>query len=334
MKTVLVTGGTGYLGSHMIVELVAQGYDPLCIDTLYNSSPEVLHAIRTICGRQIPFVHADAGDTAVMERLFTEYPIDAVIHFAGHKAVGESVSHPLMYFRNNLDSALTVLEMCVKHKAALVFSSSATVYGVPHFLPLTEEHPLSTTNPYGRTKLMIENMIRDTAFAHPEFNVSILRYFNPVGAHESGLIGENPNGIPNNLMPFICQTAAGIRKELGIFGSDYDTPDGTGVRDYIHVSDLVSGHIAALRKLEEKPGCITHNLGTGSGTSVLEMVQRFETVNGVPVPHTFMPRRPGDVAACYADPTKALKELGWKAKKTLDDMVRDSWQWQKHCLAS
>ena len=260
--------------------------------------------------------------------MFAEYQIDAVIHFAGHKAVGESVAHPLVYYRNNYDSALTILEMCLKHGSALVFSSSATVYGVPHFLPLTEDHPLSAVNPYGRTKLYIEETIRDVALAHPEFNVSILRYFNPVGAHESGLIGENPNGIPNNLMPFVCQTAAGIRKELQVFGDDYDTPDGTGVRDYIHVTDLISGHIAALKKLETKPGCIIHNLGTGNGTSVLEMVCRFEAVNGVSVPYRIVARRPGDVASCYADPSKAFEELGWKAVKNLDDMVRDSWMWQ------
>lgn len=229
-----------------------------------------------------------------MERLFTEHAVDAVIHFAGHKAVGESVAHPLMYYRNNYDSALTVLEMCIRYGSALVFSSSATVYGVPQHLPLTEEHPLSAVNPYGRTKLYIEETIRDVAAAHPDFNVSILRYFNPVGAHESGLIGENPNGIPNNLMPFICQTAAGIRKELQIFGGDYNTPDGTGVRDYIHVTDLISGHIAALRKLETRPGCIIHNLGTGRGTSVLEMVRRFEEVNGVRVPYRIVERRAGD----------------------------------------
>ena len=299
MGKILVTGGTGYLGTHMLVELVKQGYEPLCVDNLHNSNPSVLLAVKEICGKEIPFIKADAGDVAAMRALFAEYQIDAVIHFAGHKAVGESVAHPLMYYRNNYDSALTILEMCLKHGSALVFSSSATVYGVPHFLPLTEDHPLSAVNPYGRTKLYIEETIRDVALAHPEFNVSILRYFNPVGAHESGLIGD-----------------------------DYDTPDGTGVRDYIHVTDLISGHIAALKKLETKPGCIIHNLGTGNGTSVLEMVHRFEAVNGVSVPYRIVARRPGDVASCYADPSKAFEELGWKAVKTLDDMVRDSWMWQ------
>lgn len=334
MGKILVTGGTGYLGTHMLVELVSKGYEPLCLDNLHNSRASVLKAVEKICGQNIPFIKADAADTAIMERLFSENTIDAVIHFAGHKAVGESVAHPLMYYRNNYDSALTVLEMCIRHGSALVFSSSATVYGVPQYLPLTEEHPLSAVNPYGRTKLYIEETIRDVAAAHPDFNVSILRYFNPVGAHESGLIGENPNGIPNNLMPFICQTAAGIRKELQIFGGDYDTPDGTGVRDYIHVTDLVSGHIAALRKLETRPGCIIHNLGTGKGSSVLEMVHRFEAVNGVRVPYRIVERRAGDVASCYADPTKAFEELNWKAVKNLDDMVRDSWLWQQHCQAN
>ena len=330
MGKILVTGGTGYLGTHMLVELVRQGYEPLCLDNLHNSSASVLEAVRTICGQEIPFIKADAADTAIMERLFTEHAVDAVIHFAGHKAVGESVAHPLMYYRNNYDSALTVLEMCIRYGSALVFSSSATVYGVPQHLPLTEEHPLSAVNPYGRTKLYIEETIRDVAAAHPDFNVSILRYFNPVGAHESGLIGENPNGIPNNLMPFICQTAAGIRKELQIFGGDYNTPDGTGVRDYIHVTDLISGHIAALRKLETRPGCIIHNLGTGRGTSVLEMVRRFEEVNGVRVPYRIGHRRAGDVASCNAEPSRALSELDWKATKGLDDMVRDSWLWQRN----
>ncbi len=331
MGKILVTGGTGYLGTHMLVELVRHGYDPLCLDNLHNSSASVLQAVNAICGREIPFIQADAADTVVMEGLFKEYTIDAVIHFAGHKAVGESVVHPLMYYCNNYISALTVLGMCIRYCSNLVFSSSATVYGVPHFLPLTEEHSLSAVNPYGRTKLFIEETIRDAAAAHPTFNVSILRYFNPVGAHASGLIGENPNGIPNNLMPFICQTAAGIRKELQIFGGDYPTPDGTGIRDYIHVSDLVSGHIAALRQLEKHPGCIIHNLGTGHGTSVLEMVRCFEQVNGVHVPYRIVARRSGDVAICYADPGKALRELDWKPVKTLDDMVRDSWNWQCNC---
>lgn len=326
MGKILVTGGTGYLGTHMLVELVKQGYEPLCVDNLHNSNPSVLLAVKEICGKEIPFIKADAGDIAAMRALFAEYQIDAVIHFAGHKAVGESVAHPLMYYRNNYDSALTILEMCLKHGSALVFSSSATVYGVPHFLPLTEDHPLSAVNPYGRTKLYIEETIRDVALAHPEFNVSILRYFNPVGAHESGLIGENPNGIPNNLMPFVCQTAAGIRKELQVFGDDYDTPDGTGVRDYIHVMDLAEGHAAALEKMGE--GVSVYNLGTGKGTSVLELVTAFERVNEIKIPYRITPRRAGDIAVCYAETKKAERELGWKARRTVEEMCRDAWRFE------
>lgn len=326
MGKILVTGGTGYLGTHMLVELVKQGYEPLCVDNLHNSNPSVLLAVKEICGKEIPFIKADAGDVAAMRALFAEYQIDAVIHFAGHKAVGESVAHPLMYYRNNYDSALTILEMCLKHGSALVFSSSATVYGVPHFLPLTEDHPLSAVNPYGRTKLYIEETIRDVALAHPEFNVSILRYFNPVGAHESGLIGENPNGIPNNLMPFVCQTAAGIRKELQVFGDDYDTPDGTGVRDYIHVMDLAEGHAAALEKMGE--GVSVYNLGTGKGTSVLELVTAFERVNEIKIPYRITPRRAGDIAVCYAETKKAERELGWKARRTVEEMCRDAWRFE------
>lgn len=327
MGKILVTGGTGYLGTHMLVELVKQGYEPLCVDNLHNSNPSVLLAVKEICGKEIPFIKADAGDVAAMRALFAEYQIDAAIHFAGHKAVGESVAHPLMYYRNNYDSALTILEMCLKHGSALVFSSSATVYGVPHFLPLTEDHPLSAVNPYGRTKLYIEETIRDVALAHPEFNVSILRYFNPVGAHESGLIGENPNGIPNNLMPFVCQTAAGIRKELQVFGDDYDTPDGTGVRDYIHVMDLAEGHAAALEKMGE--GVSVYNLGTGKGTSVLELVTAFERVNEIKIPYRITPRRAGDIAVCYAETKKAERELGWKARRTVEEMCRDAWRFEK-----
>ena len=329
MSTVLVTGGAGFIGSHTSVELLNAGYDIIILDNFVNSKPESLKRIKELTGKDFKFYQADIRDEEAMTKVFAENKIDAVIHFAGLKSVPQSVKEPLNYYDNNI--AGTVCLCRVMDKAGckkLVFSSSATVYGVPHFLPLTEDHPLSAVNPYGRTKLYIEETIRDVALAHPEFNVSILRYFNPVGAHESGLIGENPNGIPNNLMPFVCQTAAGIRKELQVFGDDYDTPDGTGVRDYIHVTDLISGHIAALKKLETKPGCIIHNLGTGNGTSVLEMVHRFEAVNGVSVPYRIVARRPGDVASCYADPSKAFEELGWKAVKTLDDMVRDSWMWQ------
>ena len=334
----------------MLVELVKQGYEPLCVDNLHNSNPSVLLAVKEICGKEIPFIKADAGDVAAMRALFAEYQIDAVIHFAGHKAVGESVAHPLMYYRNNYDSALTILEMCLKHGSALVFSSSATVYGVPHFLPLTEDHPLSAVNPYGRTKLYIEETIRDVALAHPEFNVSILRYFNPVGAHESGLIGENPNGIPNNLMPFVCQTAAGIRKELQVFGDDYDTPDGTGVRDYIHVVDLARGHVKALDFMGGKvgtgkaiglgsiegpvaedgtrSGVAIFNLGTGTGSSVLEVIKSFEQACGKELPYRIVERRPGDIAENYAACDKAATELGWVAEYDLARMCADAWNWQ------
>ena len=328
MGKILVTGGTGYLGTHMIAELVKQGYNPLCVDNLHNSNPSVLDAVKTICGREIPFVKGNACDVAFMEKLFSENTIDAVIHFAGHKAVGESVAHPLMYYRNNYDSALTVLEMCLKYGSALVFSSSATVYGVPQYLPLTEEHPLSAVNPYGRTKLYIEETIRDVALAHPEWNVSILRYFNPVGAHESGLIGENPNGIPNNLMPYVTQVAVGKLKELGVFGNDYDTPDGTGVRDYIHVVDLARGHVKALKKIEDKSGLSIYNLGTGQGYSVLDLVKNFEEATGVKIPYVIKPRRPGDIATCYSNAQKAEKELGWKAEYGIKEMCADSWRWQ------
>ena len=292
MSTVLVTGGAGFIGSHTSVELLNAGYDIIILDNFVNSKPESLKRIKELTGKDFKFYQADIRDEEAMTKVFAENKIDAVIHFAGLKSVPQSIKEPLNYYDNNI--AGTVCLCRVMDKAGckkLVFSSSATVYGVPHFLPLTEDHPLSAVNPYGRTKLHIEETIRDVALAHPEFNVSILRYFNPVGAHESGLIGENPNGIPNNLMPFVCQTAAGIRKELQVFGDDYDTPDGTGVRDYIHVTDLISGHIAALKKLETKPGCIIHNLGTGNGTSVLEMVHRFEAVNGVSVPYRIVARR-------------------------------------------
>lgn len=329
MGKILVTGGTGYLGTHMLVELVKQGYEPLCVDNLHNSNPSVLLAVKEICGKEIPFIKADAGDVAAMRALFAEYQIDAVIHFAGHKAVGESVAHPLMYYRNNYDSALTILEMCLKHGSALVFSSSATVYGVPHFLPLTEDHPLSAVNPYGRTKLYIEETIRDVALAHPEFNVSILRYFNPVGAHESGLIGENPNGIPNNLMPYIAKVAVGKLEKVHVFGNDYPTPDGTGVRDYIHVVDLARGHVCAIKKLETNCGLFICNLGTGKGYSVLDVIHAFEKACGKPIPYVIDARRPGDIAECYADPTKAKNELGWVAEYGIEEMCADSWNWQK-----
>jgi len=328
---ILVNGGAGYIGSHTCIELMKAGYEIIVADNLYNSCEEALRRVEQISGKKVPFVNVDLCDGEAVDALFASHPeIDAVIHFAAYKAVGESVQKPLEYYTNNLGCTLTVLNAMRKYNVKnFVFSSSATVYGDPASVPITEDFPTgATTNPYGTTKVMMEQILKDYCKADPTMNVALLRYFNPIGAHESGLIGEDPNGIPNNLMPFVCQTAAGIRKELQVFGDDYDTPDGTGVRDYIHVTDLISGHIAALKKLETKPGCIIHNLGTGNGTSVLEMVHRFEAVNGVSVPYRIVARRPGDVASCYADPSKAFEELGWKAVKTLDDMVRDSWMWQ------
>lgn len=330
MTTVLVTGGAGFIATHTDIELLNKGYDVISVDNYGNSSPVALERVEQITGKPVKRYDGDVRDEALMERVFAENNIDWVIHFAGLKAVGESVAKPIEYYDNNLYSTLVLLKVMKKHNVKkIIFSSSATVYGTPKELPITEETPTGgTTNPYGTSKLFQEQILRDVHVADPSWTIVLLRYFNPVGAHESGLIGENPNGIPNNLMPFVCQTAAGIRKELQVFGDDYDTPDGTGVRDYIHVTDLISGHIAALKKLETKPGCIIHNLGTGNGTSVLEMVHRFEAVNGVSVPYRIVARRPGDVASCYADPSKAFEELGWKAVKTLDDMVRDSWMWQ------
>lgn len=326
---ILVTGGTGYIGSHTCISLLEKGYDVTIVDNLVNSKALVVDRIEALSGKKVKFFEADVCDAAALRRIFAEDEIFAVIHFAGLKAVGESVQIPLRYYENNLVSTLSLLQVMEEFKVKnFVFSSSATVYGNPASVPIREDFPLSTTNPYGTTKLMIERILLDYAHANPGFNPIILRYFNPVGAHESGTIGEDPNGIPNNLVPYITQVAVGKLKCLGVFGDDYPTKDGTGVRDYIHVTDLISGHIAALKKLETKPGCIIHNLGTGNGTSVLEMVHRFEAVNGVSVPYRIVARRPGDVASCYADPSKAFEELGWKAVKTLDDMVRDSWMWQ------
>lgn len=327
---ILVTGGAGYIGSHTCVELLEKGCDVVVVDNFDNSSPRSIERVEQITGKKVSLYKADVRDRAAMDKVFTEHAIDYVIHFAGLKAVGESCVKPLEYYDNNLYGTLVLLETMRAHGCKkIVFSSSATVYGTPERLPLDETcRTGGTTNPYGTSKYFQEIMLRDLYAADSEWTVVLLRYFNPVGAHESGLIGEDPQGIPNNLTPFIAKVAIGELKEIGVFGNDYDTPDGTGVRDYIHVTDLISGHIAALKKLETKPGCIIHNLGTGNGTSVLEMVHRFEAVNGVSVPYRIVARRPGDVASCYADPSKAFEELGWKAVKTLDDMVRDSWMWQ------
>lgn len=328
--TVLVTGGMGYIGSHTCVELLEQGMDVVVVDNLVNSSAEAGRRVEQITGRPLKFYQMDVRDRAGLDRIFTEQKIDCVIHFAGLKAVGESVQMPLEYYDNNLGSTITLCEAMRDHGVRqIIFSSSATVYSGDNEMPLYETSRTGNcTNPYGWTKYVCEQILRDCVVADPSWSVVLLRYFNPIGAHPSGLIGEDPRGVPNNLMPYISQTAIGRLKCLSVFGDDYDTPDGTGVRDYIHVTDLISGHIAALKKLETKPGCIIHNLGTGNGTSVLEMVHRFEAVNGVSVPYRIVARRPGDVASCYADPSKAFEELGWKAVKTLDDMVRDSWMWQ------
>lgn len=327
--TILVTGGAGYIGSHTCLELVNAGYDVVVMDNLSNSHPEALRRVGEIVGRDIPLVEADIRDSAALDSIFSRYSIEAVIHFAGLKAVGESVQQPLRYYDNNVHGTLVLCEAMARHGLFnLVFSSSATVYGDPHTVPISERFPLSATNPYGRSKLMIEEMLRDLGVADPRWNSILLRYFNPVGAHASGRIGEDPNGIPNNLMPYITQVAVGKLERLAVFGDDYPTVDGTGVRDYIHVVDLALGHIAAVRKLLDKPGVVAYNLGTGQGYSVLEMVRAFEQASGRTVPYRIAPRRPGDIASCYADPAFAERELGWRAARGIDDMARDAWRWQ------
>jgi UDP-glucose 4-epimerase len=327
---VLVTGGAGYIGSHTCVELLEAGHQVVVIDNLCNSSRVSLDRVAGITGRRATFVEGDIRDRGTLTRIFSREGIDAVIHFAGLKAVGESVRLPLAYYQNNITGSLTLLEsMAAAGIKRLVFSSSATVYGDPDSLPITEDFALSASNPYGRSKLMIEEMLRDLQAADDAWDISILRYFNPVGAHESGLIGEDPGGIPNNLMPCIARVAVGRLERLSIFGGDYPTADGTGVRDYIHVVDLARGHLAALDKLAGHPGVITHNLGTGRGYSVLEVVRAFEQASDRPVPYWIGDRRPGDIAACYADPTRASVELGWRAERGLEQMCRDSWRWQR-----
>lgn len=328
---ILVTGGTGYIGSHTVVELLARGESVLILDNLSNSSLKVLDRIEAISGRRPGFVQGDIRDQALLARLFAENPIAAVVHFAGLKAVGESVAKPLAYYDNNVTGSLCLFRaMAEAGVRKLVFSSSATVYGDPHRVPIREDFPLQATNPYGRSKLMIEEILRDQLCADPAWRVAILRYFNPVGAHVSGLIGESPNGIPNNLMPFISQVAVGQRPELSVFGNDYPTPDGTGVRDYIHVVDLALGHLAALDALARAPGELTVNLGTGQGYSVLEMIQAFEKASGKPVPFRIVARRPGDIASCYADPANAEARLGWRARRDLATMCEDVWRWQSN----
>ena len=329
---ILLTGGAGYIGSHTIIELDKAGHSVVVVDNLVNSNPESLRRVSKIIGKEIPFYEVDVRDKEKLSKVFDENKFDAVIHFAGLKAVGESVSKPLEYYHNNMTGTFILLDVMRQHGCKnIIFSSSATVYGDPAIIPITEECPKGhCTNPYGQTKSMLEEVLMDVQKADPEWNVVLLRYFNPIGAHQSGTIGENPNGIPNNLMPYITQTAVGIRKELGVFGNDYDTPDGTGVRDYIHVCDLASGHVAALKAIEKKCALAIYNLGTGHGYSVLDVVKAFEKVNGVKVPYSIKPRRPGDIAACYCNPAKAEVELGWKAQYGIEEMCRDSWNWQKN----
>ena len=329
---ILLTGGAGYIGSHTIIELDKQGHSVVVVDNLVNSNKEALRRVGEIIGKDIQFVQADVRDRAAMEAVFADNAIDAVIHFAGLKAVGESVAKPLEYYENNMNATFVLLDVMRSHGCKnIIFSSSATVYGNPAIIPITEDCPKGQcTNPYGQTKSMLEEVLKDVQNADPEWNVVLLRYFNPIGAHKSGRIGENPNGIPNNLMPYITQTAVGLRKELGIFGNDYDTPDGTGVRDYIHVVDLASAHVAALQAIQKNCGLAVYNIGTGHGYSVLDVVNAFEKVNNVKVPYVFKPRRPGDIATCYCNPAKAKAELGWQAQYDIDDMCRDSWNWQKN----
>jgi len=330
LKTILVTGGAGYIGSHTNVELLEAGYDVIVLDNLSNSQYTAIERVEEITGRKIEFIQADLRDKEATAAVFDRHSIDAVIHFAGLKAVGESVHIPIPYYQNNIGGTLNLLEaMNDSGTRNLVFSSSATVYGEPARLPITEDFPVSATNPYGRSKLIIEEMLADVYVSDPSWNIARLRYFNPVGAHESGRIGESPNDIPNNLMPYISQVAVGRLEKLSVFGDDYPTHDGTGVRDYIHVVDLARGHIKALEKLAQDPGLVTYNLGTGQGYSVLDMVRAFEKASGRRIAYKIAPRREGDIATCYADPGLAARELGWKAEKGIEEMCADTWRWQQ-----
>jgi UDP-glucose 4-epimerase len=327
---ILTTGGAGYIGSHTCVELLQAGHEVAVVDNLSNSKQESLNRVQKITGRSLSFYRVDLLDKPALAEVFRKQSFDAVIHFAGMKAVGESTRIPLRYYQNNIIGTLNLCEVMKEFGVrTIVFSSSATVYGNPHKVPITEDFPLSTTNPYGRTKLMIEEILRDLRAAEPEWQIALLRYFNPVGAHESGWIGEDPNDIPNNLFPYIAQVAVGKLKELPIFGNDYPTPDGTGVRDYIHVVDLSRGHLRALEKLRTKPGLVIYNLGTGRGYSVLEAVAAFSKACGKPIPYKIVGRRAGDIASCYADPSLAQRELGWEAAKGLEEMCADTWRWQR-----
>ncbi|MGI2140370.1 UDP-glucose 4-epimerase GalE [Shewanella baltica] len=327
--TILVTGGAGYIGTHTVVELLNAGNDVIVLDNLSNSSIEALNRVERITGKSVIFYQGDILNKALLQKVFNDHAINSVIHFAGLKAVGESVANPLKYYENNVTGTLILCQVMAEFKVKnLVFSSSATVYGDPASLPITEDFPTGATNPYGQSKLMVEHILADVHNADPSWNIARLRYFNPVGAHASGLIGEDPNDIPNNLMPFIAQVAVGKRAALSVFGDDYPTHDGTGVRDYIHVVDLANGHLKALAKLATKPGLVTYNLGTGQGYSVLDMVHAFEKACGKPIAYQIAPRRPGDIAACYANPTHAREDLGWQATHTLADMANSSWHWQ------
>jgi len=329
MMDVLVTGGAGYIGSHTCIELLGAGHNVIVVDNLSNSSYEALRRVEEITGQRVKFHQIDICDKEALEAVFRGNPIDAVIHFAGLKAVGESVEKPYLYYHNNVHGTLVLCDVMSRHEVFnLVFSSSATVYGDPASVPINESFPLSATNPYGRSKLMIEEILRDFYVSDQRWNAILLRYFNPAGAHISGRIGEDPNGIPNNLMPYISQVAVGKLKKLSVFGSDYPTIDGTGVRDYIHVVDLALGHVKALDKLADAPGAVAYNLGTGRGYSVLEMITAFEQASGKTVPYQLVDRRPGDVASCYADPDMASTELNWRAERSVDQMAADSWRWQ------
>ncbi len=329
---ILVTGGAGFIGSHTCVELLNAGYEVVVLDNLVNASEKSLERVKAIAGKEVTFYKGDILDRTILNEIFEKEKIDSCIHFAGLKAVGESVQKPWEYYNNNISGTLTLVDVMRQHDCKnIIFSSSATVYGDPAEIPITENCPKGQcTNPYGWTKSMLEQVLMDIQKADPEWNVILLRYFNPIGAHKSGTMGENPNGIPNNLMPYITQVAVGKLKELGVFGDDYDTPDGTGVRDYIHVVDLALGHVKALKKIDEKCGLAIYNLGTGHGYSVLDIVKNFEAATGVKIPYSIKPRRAGDIATCYCDPSKAERELGWKAQYGIKEMCEDSWRWQKN----